>query len=119
MAKGIGFYEKDWFSVKKDKDLLYESIIRILMTSRGERVMRPDFGVGLNKKLFEVITPDLLQDLAVTIHNTISVYENRVSIENVQTEFLEDINAIKIHIFMKNIEEPLSEAEELVIKYSL
>lgn len=120
MAKGVGFYNEDWFVLKEDKDLIYESVIRVLMTSPGERVMRPSFGVGLNKKLFSSITPDLLQDLAVTIHNTLSLYEDRVVIKEIQTELTNERDAIKIHIFMQKKNLPSNnKVEKLTIKYNL
>lgn len=119
MAKGVGFYNKKWFAIKQDKDLLYESIIRILMTSPGERVMRPNFGVGLNRSLFEVVTPDILQDLAVTIHNAVNSYERRVDVVDVQTELGDQQDVVKIHVFMRNKERPQSEIEELTLKYTL
>lgn len=119
MAKGVGFYNREWFSVKQGKDLLYESIIRILMTAPGERVMRPNFGVGLNRSLFEVVTPDILQDLAITIHNAINSYERRVEVVDVQTELGEAQDVIRIHVFMRNLERPDNEIEELTLKYTL
>lgn len=117
MAKGVGFYNKKWFSVKEDKDLITESIIRILLTSPGERVMRPGFGVGLNAQLFSLITADRLQDLAIDIHNAISNYESRVNIIDVQTEVVDDI-VVKIHIFMEYEQQP-GVREELTLKYTL
>lgn len=119
MAKGVGFYGKEGFAIKQGKDLLYESIIRILMTSQGERVMKPNFGVGLNRSLFEVVTPDILQDLAITIHNAINSYEKRVEVVDVQTELGEAQDAVRIHVYMRNTDRPDSEIEELTLKYTL
>jgi phage baseplate assembly protein W len=105
MATGIGFYGKDWFSIKKDQELISESIIRILMTSPGERVMRPSFGVGMSRKLFKLVTPDMLQDLAVSIHSALRNYEPRVVIVDVQTEYVVP-NIVKIHIISEKPEDP-------------
>lgn len=117
MAKGVGFYNKKWFSVKENKELIAESIIRILLTSPGERVMRPGFGVGLNRQLFSLITPDMLQDLAVDVHNAISNYESRVNVVDVQTEVVDD-TVVKIHIFMEYEQFP-GRTEELTLRYTL
>lgn len=116
MSRGVGFYNKDWFAIKEGKELLYESVIRILMTSPGERVMRPSFGVGLNKQIFATLTPDTLQDLAIALHTSLANYEKRVTIEDVQTELVED-NVIKIHIYMRYIEDP-SRTEQFSLKYT-
>jgi phage baseplate assembly protein W len=122
MARGLGFYNSDWFKIKKEKDLIYENIIRILMTSKGERVMRPDFGVGLNRSLFELVTPDTLQDIAIMIHTEIDAYEDKVTVDDVQTELTDERDAIKIHVFFSRKDIPTNElngTEELTLKYNL
>jgi phage baseplate assembly protein W len=119
MEKGVGFYNKDWFSIKKGKDLLYESVIRILMTAPGERVMSPNFGAGINRQLFELVTPDLLQDLATMIHIKLDQYESRLFlIKEVQTEFVENENIIKIHIFFARYEDP-DNVEKATFNYNV
>lgn len=116
MSRGIGFYNKDWFSMKEGKQLLYESIIRILMTTPGERVGRPNFGVGYKQLLFSTITPDFLQDLAITTHNAIDRYEPRVTVADVQISL--DGNIVKIHIFFQKEEDP-DDTDDLVLRYTL
>lgn len=122
MAKGLGFYNSEWFKLKEDKDLIYENVIRILMTSKGERVMRPDFGVGLNRSLFSTVTPDVLQDIAIMIHTELSAYEDKIIVDDVRTELADERDAIKIHVFLKRksmaVNEP-NNVEELVLKYNL
>ena len=105
MAIGVGFYYRPWFAVKKDKDLLYESIIRILMTSPGERPMTPTFGVGMNRKIFQLMSPDVLQDLAVNIHSQLRTYEPRVTVVDVQTEFVQP-DILKVHVIAEKPDDP-------------
>lgn len=121
MARGLGFYKSDWFKVKEDKDLVYENIIRILMTAPNERVMRPSFGVGLNRSTFEVITPDVLQDIAILIHNKIQTFEPKVRVRDVQTRLGEQRDVIKIHVFMDYIDESMETetTDELILNYNL
>ena len=117
MARGIGFYGKDWFSIKQGKDLIYESIIRILMTTPGERVMDPEFGVGMRNKVFMSITADSLQDLAVDIHSKLETYEPRIRVIEVQTEYKEDEKALKIHLYTRKIDS--TEIEETTLSYDV
>jgi phage baseplate assembly protein W len=117
MARGYGFYNKDWFAIKQGKDLIYESIIRILMTSPNERVMTPTFGVGMRSKVFMTITPDTLQDLAVEIHSKLVQFENRIKVTEVQTEFNEDDLSLKIHLFTQRIDS--TEIEEITLSYDI
>lgn len=117
MAKGVGFYGKDWFAIKQNKDLIYESIIRILMTSPGERVMRPTFGVGMPRKVFQLVTPDMLQDLAVQIHSALRNFEPRVSVVDVQTEFQEP-DIVKVHIISEKPDDP-TQNNTLTLNYTI
>lgn len=115
MSKGVGFYNKKWFAIKEDKDLIAESIIRILLTKRGERVMRPDFGSGVNNLIFSLMTPDSLQELAIQIHSAIQNNERRVTVVDVQTEMIED-TAVRIRVFVEMIPGRL---EEFTFRFTL
>ena len=54
---GIGLQfgrgEKGYFSTKADKRLITDNLKQIILTNPGERVHNPDFGVGLERYLFE------------------------------------------------------------------
>lgn len=117
MARGVAIYSKNWFVIKQGKDLIYESIIRILLTSPGERVMRPTWGIGMRKKVFMPLTPDILQDLAVEIHSKLTELEPRVKILEVQTEYIESEHALKIHLFTQRIDN--TEIEEIILNYDI
>lgn len=55
-----------------------EAIRIILWTSRGERVMRPDFGCGVQKYLFEMTDSTTLRLMESDIEQAIRVWEPRV-----------------------------------------
>jgi phage baseplate assembly protein W len=118
MSKGVGFYNKDWFAIKENKELLYESIIRILMTAPGERVMRPDFGAGMRDNLFELIAPDFLQDLAISIHSSLMRYEPRLIVKEVQTEFDSAHGVIRVRVVSERDDDP-DETEVMTFKYNV
>jgi phage baseplate assembly protein W len=118
MNRGVGFYNKDWFSIKESKDLLYESIIRILMTAPGERVMRPAFGAGMRDRLFELVTPDYLQDLAIAIHTALLQYEKRVVVKEVQTELDENEGIVRVKIVCERDDDPEG-TEVITLKYNV
>lgn len=61
--KAIGvslpFSAKDVFtSTYTTKDALKSNLINFMLTGRGERVLNPDFGIGLRSMLFEQATQD-------------------------------------------------------------
>ncbi|WP_027088187.1 GPW/gp25 family protein [Cohnella panacarvi] len=65
-----------------------EAIRIILKTSRGERVMRPDFGCGLNDFVFGTMDDTTLRLLESDIRQAITVWEPRVT--DVEVEVTQD-----------------------------
>ncbi|MFC4101925.1 GPW/gp25 family protein [Paenibacillus xanthanilyticus] len=61
-----------------------EAIRIILWTSKGERVMRPDFGCGLREFVFETTDETTLRLLESDIQEAIRVWEPRVHEVEVQ-----------------------------------
>lgn len=58
--------------------------IRIIMgTNPGERIMRPDFGVGLNKFVFEPINVTTLALIKTRVQTALVDWEPRITVENV------------------------------------
>ena len=59
MNQGIGGY------VAQNENLrsLRDCVIQLIMTGRGARVMRPDFGTDVRASVFEQFTDDLIDTL--------------------------------------------------------
>ena len=66
-----------------DDDLIKQSIIQIIMTKRGERVMRPDFGTNIISFIFENSDPLLEELIRTEVFGAIGRYEPRVVLTNV------------------------------------
>jgi uncharacterized protein len=69
----------------------YEESVRqaiwiILGTSKGERVMRPDFGCGIYDLVFEVNSASTSGKVAQAVREALLVQEPRVDVRNVQVE---------------------------------
>ena len=79
--KGPAFYGQDFLTIKTDEDLIKENIIRVLLTSPGERPMSA-FGCRLREFLFEQSTV-LKQDVEAEIKKSISRWEKRVNVLSV------------------------------------
>ncbi|OXS56185.1 baseplate protein [Cohnella sp. CIP 111063] len=67
------------FLLAEGEDDIAEAIRIILMTSRGERVMRPDFGCGLRDFAFGTTDETTLRLLETDITQAITVWEPRVT----------------------------------------
>ena len=66
--------------IEKIKD----SILQILTTTPGERVIRRGFGSGLRGLVFQPLDMSLIQTLELAVRDAIDKWEPRVAIRNVQ-----------------------------------
>lgn len=87
--KGVAYYNKDFLAIKEDEDLLKESVIRILLTSPGERVNNPNFGCKLKEFLFE-FDVYILEDIKYEIRKSIERWEPHVTVSNIVITKKED-----------------------------
>lgn len=61
-----------------------EAIIIILSTSKGERVMRPDFGCGIHNYIFEAINTSILTLIENTVRDALVQWEPRIELKSVK-----------------------------------
>lgn len=78
-------------------DLVRQSIEQIVMTSRGERVMRPDFGTRAFAAIGEAEDQVLKSMIIRDVWNTISRYEPRARVNKVEVEFTEGKTVVTIY----------------------
>ena len=77
MNTGIGGY------VAQNENLrsLRDCVVQLIMTGRGARVMRPDYGTDLRASVFEPLNEDMLNSLREQIIQVITKYEPRVIVK--------------------------------------
>lgn len=61
-----------------------QAIKIILGTDRGERVMRPDFGAGLNSFVFEPVSQATMQLVKTRVEESLIDWEPRIDVESVK-----------------------------------
>ena len=61
-----------------------QAIKIILGTDRGERVMRPDFGAGLNSFVFEPVSEATMQLVKTRVEESLIDWEPRIDVEAVR-----------------------------------
>ena len=66
-----------------DSQCLREALWNVLMTSPGERLMRPSFGAGLNKWIGQPNTESTRQLIASSITAAVGKWEQRVALTSV------------------------------------
>lgn len=97
MAQWVGFAHpfqettQGFPAPASDNALIKQSIIQIVMTTPGERVMRPDFGTNAQRFVFENDgTPATAAAIRHEIHAKISKFEPRVNVEGIDVVFDQD-----------------------------
>ncbi len=88
LGKGLGFparvdSESGKCALSAGEDLIEESILMILGTAKGERVMRPDFGCGIRELIFapnNTVTATLVD---VYIKEALLKWEPRIEVTSI------------------------------------
>lgn len=75
---GVGGY----LTSNENMGSLRDCVIQLIMTRRGARVMRPDYGTDLRSSLFEPMDSRLMDTLRAQITSTIAKYEPRVVLKS-------------------------------------
>ena len=97
-------------TLNKDEDAVKESIINLLLTDRGERLMQPALGGNLRAMLFENITPGVMVMIEDQVRTTLDLYEPRAEVIDVNVTSKIDDNVVKIQIefYISNNQQPIS-----------
>lgn len=85
--------------MQSDIRLIKNDLLQLLLTAPGERVMRPTFGSQMRPTLFEQIDTIQMDNLDASIRDTISTYDSRVNVTDVQISRDEDNNMIGVKVF--------------------
>jgi phage baseplate assembly protein W len=98
IAKGpTGYFEQAFTSF----DQARSNLLNLLLTNKGERIMQPEFGTGLQELLFEQMTEDLEDRISDTITDSVNFwlpYINIAEIDVQMTDEMKDNNRANITI---------------------
>lgn len=75
-----------------------QSILIILGTAKGERVMRPDFGCGIYDLVFEPNTPTTASKVSQVVQEALLLFEPRIDVIDVRVASLVDDRGAKLEI---------------------
>ena len=93
------------------KDQIKSNLINVLLTEPGERVMEPNFGVGLKKQLFEnQINEDELEG---RIKDQCAFYIPEIEITNLIMQIIPDTHTLFIRLTYKFIINDTTDAIQL------
>ncbi|HML35996.1 MAG TPA: GPW/gp25 family protein [Bacillota bacterium] len=75
---------------------IQEAIRIIVMTGKGERVMRPDFGCGLREYLFQGLDYETVTQMRGEIEEALTGWEPRIA--DVEVDVIPDDGKMLIHV---------------------
>lgn len=78
--------EQSLISDSQNEEKIRESIAIILGTAKGERVMHPDFGCGINELVFEVNNSTTRTLVAFHIQEALREWERRIEVLDVTAQ---------------------------------
>ena len=114
--RGIGFYDSEFFVIKKDRDLVAESIRRIIMTNFRERIGHPFFGGNLKPSLFELKDETELDEIKNNIKTQLEQYKPRATISKIEFGASEENeNGVELIIGFILVGEPKQDERILAI----
>jgi phage baseplate assembly protein W len=85
------------FAHAEYEESVRQSILIILGTAKGERVMRPDFGCGIHDLVFETVSSRTLGRVQQTVNEALLRLEPRIDVTKVEVE-PSDRNVLSINI---------------------
>ena len=102
MGKGVSYMSKDFLgigwkypvnidhdgkiAVSEHEEDIKEAILIILKTAKGERLMRPDFGCGINKYVFTDMNTVNLHLIENTVREALINWEPRIEVLEVKAD---------------------------------
>jgi phage baseplate assembly protein W len=96
--------------IKSFKDLAQQNFKMLVLTAPGERIMDPEFGVGLRNYFFEQKTPSTYGEIESRIRNQVAAYLPYIKVMRVQFMEPKDIEnalnllSLKIEYFVKPLQ---------------
>jgi len=86
---------------QEDARLIKNDLKQLLLTSPGERVMRPDYGTPIRKYAFEQLDRQSVTELHAGIRQAITRFEPRVQVVTITIVPKEGQNLVEITIIAK------------------
>tara|TARA_R110000824_G_scaffold91961_1_gene223365 strand:+ start:3124 stop:3534 length:411 start_codon:yes stop_codon:yes gene_type:complete len=104
MNEGIGGY------VAQNENLrsLRDCVVQLIMTGRGARVMRPDYGTDLRASMFEQFTSEMIEVLRAQIIETIAKYEPRVIVKRIALNPDYENHTLKVELYITSKDDLLN-----------
>lgn len=77
--------ENGQIQMTKYENTVRQSILTILSTAKGERVMRPNFGCSIHDRMFAPNTPGTVGQIVSDVRDALVEWEPRIDVLDVDT----------------------------------
>ena len=77
------FGKREGLHTVSDEQDIRESLLILLSTKPGERVMEPDFGCGIQSQVFEIMTDGTIMAIKDMIARAILFFEPRITLDRI------------------------------------
>jgi hypothetical protein len=99
-------------------DSIRESILLILRTAKGERVMRPDFGCGINDLVFDGNNSGTATLIQTVVEDALREFEKRINVTDVRVT-PDDDQENRLNIAIDYLIRDTNQRENLVYPFYL
>lgn len=82
-----GYFEQAFTSFEQARS----NLRNLLLTNKGERIMQPGFGTGLQELLFEQMTDDLEERLEAVITESVNFWLPYITIDEIDVEMTDEM----------------------------
>lgn len=100
------------------KDVVSQNLTNLIMTIPGERIMDPDFGVGLRKYLFEPVGTLVSAHIEGKIREQVSKYMGFLNINNILISDSREISNL-IHMSIDYTIIPLNLKDQITLETTI
>lgn len=110
--------DSDYYLVRNTPELVRQNLKNLVLTSPGERIMDPEFGVGIKRFLFENRTSATISAIRSKINSQVRKYMPFISITSV--DFISDSqNENYLGITINYVISTLRTSDSLIIDLNL
>ena len=104
------------FAIVENVNSILQSIVNILLTRQGERVMKPSFGTGIYDLIFENFSAHQVRAFIKQIEDQIKIWDDRIILHDIITNFEPDTKILNLSIIfaLKGREKEILKASTIV-----
>lgn len=99
-------------------DLVAQSIIQILATRKGERLMRPDYGCGINELVFAANNSTTATQFEFLVRDALDKFEPRIEVLTVKA-IADSSNRNQLNIHLEYKVKAINSSRNLVYPFYL